>query len=1137
MGICTEQYRMSIGMFVSARIICKRSPPFSGKCSFGIFSLIFLNIVFSMTIILLLFAYDNDIESNPGPPLGHGSYVDSDKSHGLNICHLNIQSIQRNKEKIKHIKLQLAGNFEIITVSETWLTANDSNQNYLLDNYGLFRRDRNDGRSGGGVGAWVSDRLVVRHRHDLERVDCEAMWLEIRSRNNLFLLCVVYRPPDMAVVFWDRLQEMLDDAKRDRCKNIIILGDLNANDATPAYGKLNLFTNINHLATLVDEPTRITPTSQSKLDRILTNIPHFVVKTEVLAPLLLNDHCTITMTLRFRLHRGTTFKRLMWDYSKADFPGLRDYISNIDWSEILGEKDDIDLAATRWSDTILTAAKRYIPNREVIVRSNDKPWYNSNLRRLKRRVGRCHGRAKHYMDDESWAIFRRARNDYIHECRDAESLYESKRLDELSRSSFNTKECWSLYKSVLGIQKKSSYPSLLVNDTAIDDAKVKAETFNLLFAHKAYLDDSDKELPERNIPEGIPTIDHISITLTDVIDQLSILNPSKAYGPDGIGPRLLKELMPVIAAPLCELFQTSLINRKVPTIWKQATVIPIFKKGDKSDPNNYRPVSLLNTTSKVMEKIVFKYLFNFFLDNDIISRWQSGFMPGCSTTCQLLEIYHTFCSAVSDGKEIRVVFLDISRAFDRVWHAGLLHKLRVAGVSGNLLYWLGDYLRDRQQRVCIDGQFSEWARLLAGVPQGSVLGPLLFLIFINDVTHVIQHTQLRLFADDTCVFITVDNRDQATDQVNMDLSSIMKWSEDWLVSFSAAKTKSMVVSNKLDSHLNAHVHMSNADIDHVKNHKHLGLILSDNLGWNSHIMEIYAKAMKRLDIIQHFKFKLDRSALERYYVSYVLPILDYCDIVWSGANDRELDMLDKVQIRAMRIITEATERSNVNALYEDIGWHKLGTRRYIHRLIWMYKIINNLSPQYLTDIVPLTVGERQRYNLRARNDISQISAQKQRYFKSFFPSVIKEWNMLPVDIRELPNLSIFKRKLKLRFPSPTKTVWFGVGERYYNVHHARLRLGCSKLKAHLHFNLHVEDDPSCRCGHTSEDAYHYFCICPLYDRQRVEMLESISRQLPSASPRLSLLLRGDERLSEEENILIFKQVHHFMKNTKRFENS
>ena len=209
-------------------------------------------------------------------------------------------------------------------------------------------------------------------------------------------------------------------------------------------------------------------------------------------------------------------------------------------------------------------------------------------------------------------------------------------------------------------------------------------------------------------------------------------------------------------------------HKKVPKIWKQANITPIYKKGDRSDPNNYRPISLLNT-SKLLEKIVFKHIFNHLRDNHIISQWQSGFMPGCSTITQLLEIYHQFCEAVDNGKEVSH-FLDISRAFDRVWHAGLLYKLRKYGIEGDLLERIADYLRNRQQRVCLNGVVSDWCNILAGVPQGSILGPLLFLIFITDLTEVVRFTQMRLFADDTCLSIVVDNRDQCGDKINGRLS-------------------------------------------------------------------------------------------------------------------------------------------------------------------------------------------------------------------------------------------------------------------------------------------------------------------------------------------------------------------------------
>ena len=496
-------------------------------------------------------------------------------------------------------------------------------------------------------------------------------------------------------------------------------------------------------------------------------------------------------------------------------------------------------------------------------------------------------------------------------------------------------------------------------------------------------------------------------------------------------------------------------------------------------------------------------------------------MPKCSTTCQLLEIYQKFCNAVADGKEIRVVFLDISQAFDKVWHAGLVHKLRLTGISGDILEWLKEYLRDRQQRACINGQFSSWA----------VVGPLLFLVFINDWTNVVRHTQIRLFADDTCLFITVDNRDATTAQVNVDLDAIEKWSDEWLVTFSAPKTKSMIISNKMDRNNHHQVSMHNSVLEDVSHHKHLGLVLSNNLCWTNHIDVVYVKAMKRLYIIQSFKFKLDRNSLD---LSFVLPILEYGDIVWSGACDRDLDKLDKVHVRAMRLITGATERSHTNILYEDLGWHKLSTLRLIHRLKWFYKIINNIAPQYLTDIVPPTVGERLRYNLRTHGNISQIRAQQQCYIKSFFPSTTKSWNMLPIDIRNYRSLSVFERRFKLNFPSPSKKPWFSVGELFVNIHHTRIRIGCSKLKAHLHFDLHLEDDPSCRYRFGIEDPYHFLFTCPLYVQIRVVMLDSISHITPDIAPGLSLLLRGDINLTFDQNKAIFEYVKAFIRTSSRF---
>ena len=209
------------------------------------------------------------------------------------------------------------------------------------------------------------------------------------------------------------------------------------------------------------------------------------------------------------------------------------------------------------------------------------------------------------------------------------------------------------------------------------------------------------------------------------------------------------------------MFNLSLDWGEFPSIWKRANVTPIHKKDSKSKTDNYRPISLLSCVGKILEKIVFKYMFNYFRDNFLISLHQSGFTPGDNTINQLVYLYHTLCEALDKKKDVRIVFCDISKAFDRVWHAGLVHKLRCMGIKGKLLNWLISYLQDRYQRVVIKGQTSAWGKIKAGVPQGSVLGPLLFLVYINDLVNEVRNN-IKLFADDTVLFITVDNAEEGS---------------------------------------------------------------------------------------------------------------------------------------------------------------------------------------------------------------------------------------------------------------------------------------------------------------------------------------------------------------------------------------
>ena len=222
-----------------------------------------------------------------------------------------------------------------------------------------------------------------------------------------------------------------------------------------------------------------------------------------------------------------------------------------------------------------------------------------------------------------------------------------------------------------------------------------------------------------------------------------------------------------------------------------------------------------------------KYLFNFFRDNNVITAFQSGFVPGDSTVNQLIDIYNTFCKALDEGKEVRAIFCDISKAFDRVWHKGLLFKLKSAGVSGLLLTWFSDYLNDRKQRVVLPGASSSWTSVKAGVPQGSILGPLLFLLYINDIVEDIN-SSIRLFADDTSLYIIVDDPIQAAEQLNLDLAKIHHWADKWLVTFNPGKSESILLSRKHNKPYHPPVLLNQTQIAEVNSHKHLGITFSND---------------------------------------------------------------------------------------------------------------------------------------------------------------------------------------------------------------------------------------------------------------------------------------------------------------------
>ncbi len=659
----------------------------------------------------------------------------------------------------------------------------------------------------------------------------------------------------------------------------------------------------------------------------------------------------------------------------------------------------------------------------------------------------------------------------------------------------------------------------------IQDDNKKAELFNDYFCKQADLNDSETSVPDIT-DILINGLEQITITENEVEDILKILDTSKAIGPDLLNPRLLKEAASMLKYPLCRLFNLSLTLSTFPSEWKYANVTPVFKKDCPSNLKNYRPISLISILAKVMERLVYKHIYNYLIDNNLITSHQSGFTPGDSAVNQLLYITNEFGRALDEGKEVRVVFCDISKAFDRVWHKGLLRKLESIGIRGSLLSWVKNYLSERKQRVVINNSTSSWRDINAGVPQGSILGPLLFIVFINDILTDINST-IKLFADDTSLYLIVDDPQETAQTLNDDLVKLHAWSTKWLVNFNPQKTETMTISRKLNKPHQPNLIMNNTIISTVTEHKHLGLQLSDDGNWNKHIDMITKKAFSRVNILRKFKFILDRKTLETIYITFIRPLLEYADVVWDTKTQILINKLENVQVEAARIVTGGTRLVSLSNLYIETGWEKLKDRRERHRTIQFYKMSNNLTPQYLSNLIPQNFGMIHDHNTRHTSRIPPVRTRTSLYASYFIPSSVQLWNQQPENIKSSRSVQIIKSNLQPQ--NNTKPIYYYIGTRLGQILHARLRMQCSSLNHHL-FRKNIVNSPFCQCGATETTA-HFLLHCPRHNATRLRYIHTINLPI---NLNTDLLLFGSTDLTNTLNTDIFLNVQKFIISSKRF---
>ena len=735
---------------------------------------------------------------------------------------------------------------------------------------------------------------------------------------------------------------------------------------------------------------------------------------------------------------------------------------------------------------------------------------------------------------------------------DPKQNYLRKTGQTLANPGTSRKTYWSLINTLLNKAKIPIIPPLLENGLFITDFTEKAQLFNDYFIIQCTTIDTGSDLP-RNIPIPTSLISDLNISEEKILNIIRSLNPNKAHGWDEISIRMIKISDASLLTPLRIIFTNCLRQGVFPEIWKCANVVPVHKKNEKNVKSNYRPISLLPIFGKMFEKPVYDSLYSHLVSCNLLNPNQSGFRPGDSTVNQLISITHTIFKAFdcNPSLDVRSVYLDISKAFDRVWHDGLIYKLKRCGVSGKLLSLIQSFLKDRKQRTVLNGKCSNWGDISAEVPQDSILGPLFFLVYINDLTADLK-CNVKLFPDDTSLFTVVRESNEAASDMNHDLQLISQWAHDWRMSFNPDPQKQAVellFSRKRNEIDHPVILFNNIPVKKVNEHKHLGIILDSKLSFSAHIKCAISKTRKGL--LKYLSKYLPRHTLSELYKLYLRPHLDYGDVIYHIPDkvcefsqtislSNLMEKLESVQYSAARAVTGTWKGTSREKLYIELGWESLSSRRWSRRLTLFYKIMNNLTPLYIKE--PIPQPHQSNYCLRNQGVVGRMRARTEQFQSGFYPNCISEWNKLDPEIRLAPSVAVFKKKLLSIIRPPGNSV-FGIHDPIGLSYLTQIRVVFSKLKFQkFRHNFRDTIDPMCPTNDGIEDTEHFLLLSPSFDIQRRDLLAGVSEllrpyvrinSLPN-NALIQILLYGDKDFSISVNKNVLKLTLNFIHKTGRF---
>ena len=881
-----------------------------------------------------------------------------------------------------------------MAICETWLKEH-SNLTAFSSKYQVFRQDRPH-NNGGGILFAVKIDIPCKLVKQLTVSGCECLFIDVQQSCSEFVrYCLVYRPPNTNLKDSIELYDVIFSYLKDK-KLYVLLGDFNLpdiswNDFTATTGESREFLTLCFkigAEQLVDFPTRL----GNQLDLVLCPNRGAVKSIQHEAPFCEGDHVSILCEMynHLRVENNAVLKPC---FKKPDYGVINAFLSAVDWDTVYANCCSVEEYWSAFRNIINTAIYNFVPFvhcRKV----RNTPWFNGKLKNMhlrKQRKWKKYSRTRNIVTHTDYKLSaQKFRTEFIK----AKCNYEKNLFTNHNTSG----KFYGYIKSQTTVS--TAIPCIKKHDGTVamhdcDKASVFLEYFSSVFVN-------DNNV----IPEFTSTcndsLDSFVCTTRDIIKVVMKLKSTSSPGPDGITCAFLKNVLANIASPLCKVFNKSLSEGVLPQDWKVAHIIPLFKKGDAQLASQYRPVSLTSIICKILERIIRTQLLDYISKNNIIPQCQHGFLPKRSTVTNLIECLDDWTGNYDKNFCTDIVYLDYSKCFDKVCHRKLLFKLSEYGISGTAYQWIDNFLSNREQHVKVNDAISPPARVLSGVPQGTVLGPLLFLCYFADLPNVVKHSKLSIYADDTKLYSMIRDRNDCIN-LQADLDRVYEWAELWQMELNPEKTKLLTIGNckfRQDYVLYGEV------IERVPSMNDVGVIIQSDLKFTKHCANVVKKAYFVIrSIFSALKYH-DFDFYLKMYTCYVRPILEYASQVWSPVLKGNIDKIEKVQRYYTRRIVSLANLSYTERLkFLDI--QSLEHRRSKSDLILFFKKVKGLTHLNIESSYRFIISTRG-HNFHLFYFYSRTEKRKLFYINR----LVKNWNSLDAEIVNCLSVIVFKRKLK-----------------------------------------------------------------------------------------------------------------------------